>query len=44
MRIATSVIAGISLLLALPAAAQQAAPNAPTSPSGVSRKVHLVPG
>jgi hypothetical protein len=32
MRIATKVIAGLSLLLALPAAAQQAAPNAPASP------------
>jgi LTXXQ motif family protein len=33
MRIATNVIVGFSLLLALPAGAQQAAPNAPASPS-----------
>ena len=38
MRIATRLIVGFSFLLALPAAAQQAAPNAPASPSaGVSQ-------
>jgi len=38
MHIATRLIAGFSFLLALPVAAQQAAPNAPASPSaGVSQ-------